>query len=354
MTQPIDLRAPPPAALDEGTLMTLGAGFVLSSLLHAAVEVRLFAALDETPRTVAALADQLSLSPRGLARLVDGLVALGLVERQPPDRVRATAAARMLAPSSPFARVLEHQHRHLYPLFFHLGDAVRSGTPQTLPWHDEAGDGGDLYHSLAQKPRELALFLEAMNGSSLGVGTLIAAQAEVAGMARLIDLGGGGGQVAIELLQAAPSLRVELVDFPAACEYATGAARVAGVGTRLRALPGDLTGTLPPLAPADAVLFSGVLGDFDAAGRRQLLARARDLLAPGGRLLVSETLFDDDRRGPLMPALLSLNMLLASRGGDNFTAGEWQAMLGEGGFGDVRVFRNGERGLRDLLIARKR
>ena len=172
-------------------------------------------------------------------------------------------------------------------------------------------------------------------------------------MSRLIDLGGGGGQVAIELLQAAPSLRVDLVDFPGACAHALAAARTAGVADRLRALPGDLLGTLPALRPADAVLFSGVLGDFDDSARQTLLSRAHTLLHADGRLLVSETLFDDDGRAPLMPALLALNMLLATTGGDNFTFAEWQSILAQGGFGDVRVFRNHERGLRDLLIARR-
>jgi hypothetical protein len=147
---------------------------------------------------------------------------------------------------------------------------------------------------------------------------------------------------------------VDLVDFPAACALATATAAGAGVGERLRALEGDLLGTLPALRPAGAVLLSGVLGDFDAAARRRLLQRARELLLPGGLLVVAETLFDDDGRGPLLPALLALNMLLATPGGDNFTAAELGAILADGGFDDARVVRNGDRGVRDLLIARVR
>jgi predicted O-methyltransferase YrrM len=338
---------------DEAALQTLSAGFVFSAVLHAAVEVQLFAALSAQPIGLDVLADRLQVAPRGLKRLLDALVPLGLVVRLDDDRWQAApVAARLLAPSSPFARILRHQHRHLYPLFFHLGDAVRAGAPQPLPWQTGA-TSADLYHSLANQPRELALFLDGMNASSRGVGALIAEQANVAAMARVIDLGGGGGQVAIELLQAAPSLRVDLVDFPGACEHAMAAARSAGVGDRLRALPGDLLGTLPALRPADAVLFSGVLGDFDEAARQTLLTRAQTFVRDSGVLLVSETLFDDDRRAPLMPALLALNMLLATEGGDNFTFAEWQAILDSGGFADVQVHRNHERGLRDLLIARR-
>ena len=82
-----------------------------------------------------------------------------------------------------------------------------SGAPQPLPWQGGPSAGGeaaaDLYHSLAARPAELALFLDAMNASSRGVGSAIAAQADAGGIGRLIDLGGGGGQVAAELLQPA-------------------------------------------------------------------------------------------------------------------------------------------------------
>ena len=352
MSSPIDWsgRGGP---IDEASLLTLSAGFVFSAVLHAAVEVELFGALGIEPIASAELAERLALAPRGLQRLLDALVPLGLVTRLDDDRWQAApVAAQLLTPSSPFARILRHQQRHLYPLFFHLGEAVRTGAPQPLPWQT-AAYRDDLYHSLANQPRELALFLDGMNASSRGVGTAIAAQAEVTSMARLIDLGGGGGQVAVELLLAAPSLRVDLVDFPGACDHALAAARTAGVADRLRAIPGDLLGTLPALRPADAVLFSGVLGDFDDNARQTLLARAQTLLRADGQLLVSETLFDDDGRAPLMPALLALNMLLATTGGDNFTFAEWQGILARGGFGDVRVVRNHERGLRDLLIARR-
>src|SRR6202012_5238887 len=107
---------------------------------------------------------------------------------------------------------------------------------------------------------------------------------------------------------------VELIDLQPACHFAVEAATAAGVGGRLRARSGYLLSERNGVAPGDAVLLSGVVGDFAAPERARILGTARRLLNKGGALLLSETLFDADRRGPLMPALLSLNMLLAARG----------------------------------------
>jgi methylase of polypeptide subunit release factors len=350
MTQPVDLRGR--IVCDEATLISLSAGFVLSSVLHAAVEVQLFDALGEEPTGVATLAARVGASRRGLEALLTALAPLGLVARAGDDAWRAVgSAASLLRSTSPFARLLVQQRRQLYPLFFHLGAAVRSGEPQPLPW--TGGRAADLYSSLAAEPEEMALFLEAMNAAGAGVGTLMARQVDSTRLERLVDLGGGGGQVAVELLRALPRLHIDLVDFPGACAYATETARAAGVAERLRAYPGDLFGALPALEPADAVLLSGVLGDFDDDRRRALLGRAATLLRPRGRLFVSETLFDDDGAGPLLPALLALNMLLSSRGGGNFTVAELTALLDGGGFMVEQVFRNGAEGLRDLVVARR-
>lgn len=65
-----------------------------------------------------------------------------------------------------------------------------------------------------------------------------------------------------------------------------------------------------------------ILHDWDLAQKRMLLAKAFDALPKDGALVVYEALIDDDRRENAFGLLMSLNMLLATKGGFDFTGAD--------------------------------
>jgi predicted O-methyltransferase YrrM len=354
---PLGLRdAPVPCS--PATLQLLTCAPLLGSVLGAALDLRLFDHLESGPLDAGELAARAGIAPEGARRILTALVALGLVEQEAGPRFRngpLAAAALTREGEDSLVPLLLHQRRHVDSLFAQLGEAVRTGQPQLQHWPfvDPARRAEDPYTELARHPDEYALLMRAMDIASRGVGHALAEQVDFTGIHRLVDLGGGGGQVATELAQAVPHLSIELVDTAPARAYAAERIARAGLSGRIRCTTGDIRLDLgASLAPADALLLSGVIGDFVAEERTRLLARAASLLRPGGLLLVSETLFLPERRGPLLPSLLSLFMLL-STGGDNFTPQELEGMLRAAGLTDIRLFFNGERGLRDLAVARR-
>src|SRR5262249_52443592 len=141
-------------------------------------------------------------------------------------------------------------------------------------------------------------------------------------------------------------------DYPQACSFADEVISAQGLSGRITTITGDFLNLPPGLELVDAVLLGGVLADWDPEQRKQLLANAKRCLRSRGRLLVSETLLDDSNDGPLLPALLSLTMLVGARG-KNFTPTEVRTMLDAAGFIDVRVITNREFGVRDLVVAQK-
>ncbi|WP_257457373.1 acetylserotonin O-methyltransferase [Archangium lipolyticum] len=347
-----------PVPCTPATLQLLSCAPILGSVLGAALDLRLFDHLAAGPLDAEALAARAGVSGVGARRLLTALVALGLVEQEAGPRFRnGPLAAAVLTTEGEDSLVpfLQHQRRHVDSLFAHLGEAVASGRPQFERWPfvDPSRRAEEAYTELSRHPDEYALLMRAMDIASRGVGRLIAEQVDFTGIHRLVDLGGGGGQVALELAQAVPHLSLELVDTPPARAYASERIARAGLTGRIRCTVADLREDLASiLEPADALLLSGVIGDFVAEERARILSRAVSLLRPGGLLLVSETLFHPERRGPLLPALLSLFMLL-STGGDNFTPEEMEGMLRAAGLSDIRLFFNGARGLRDLAVGRR-
>lgn len=353
----LDLRAEP-FPIGEGMLELMASGYLLSSVLFAAVELSIFDQLAAQPSDVETLARRIACSQDGVRRLLTVLVSFGLVCRDDDGSHRNAALASAVlvrgAPGSIADLVLHHQ-RHAFDLFARLTDGVRTGDPQLHAWRFLGGEApqADCYTELANHPAEYALLLRAMNRSSVGVGRLIARQVDLTSARTFVDLGGGGGEIAIELAGVLPHLAITIVDLPEACRFAQARVDDARLGARIRCIAADVRADLRDrLAPADAVLLSGVVSDWPKDDRAAILARAAALLSPGGRLIVSETLFNATRSGPAMAALLSLFMLLSTRG-DNFTARDMTDMLAAAGLTDVRVFRNGSLGMRDLIVARR-
>jgi hypothetical protein len=85
----------------------------------------------------------------------------------------------------------------------------------------------------------------------------------------------------------------------------------------------------------DAIFFSNVLHDWDATRRDELARRSFAALPPGGRIYLHEMLLNDDRDGPLTPALFSL-LMLGTRG-KQFSSVELGDLLTKAGFADITV-----------------
>jgi precorrin-6B methylase 2 len=330
-----------------GRIEGLATGYVPSMILFAAMELGVFDALDE-PLGISDLAARLAVTPDGLRRLCRVLGAMGLLTFD-GERVTPVAAARSaLARGGAMREVARHHQRQVMPLFMRLGRAVRTGEPQFDAWSFASPlTGRDVYAELAANPDELFAFLSAMDASSRGVGAALAPALVERGVRHLVDLGCGGGGVARELLAAMPALTIDSFDLPAVAAFASERSERAGHASRHHVAAGDLVAGVAARG-ADAVLLSAILADWSAPERAAILASAEACLRPGGWLFVSETLLDDDRSGPLGPAVLSLVMLLAMRG-DQLSGAELRAELERAGFLDVQVERKSPR---DLVIAR--
>jgi SAM-dependent methyltransferase len=342
-----------------GRIEQLTTGYTLSAVLFAAADLRLFDHLSEAPASPEELAARLGAPVTGALRLCTALTALGFLQRAPDGRFALIPGARDLLTSEgdgSLLPVILHHGRQLAPLMMRLPEAVRTARPQHAAWSFASPGAAErhCYDELAQNPAEYELFLEAMDRGSAGVGGDIARAFDLRGVARLIDLGGGSGRVARELLAAAPNLTVEMLDLPVACRLAEKKARAAGLADRFHATAADFRRPSLDLAggPADVVLLSGILADFSADDCEAILANAARLLRPGGALLVSETLLEEHRTGPLVPALLSL-LMLAAMPGDSFTLSEITALLARGGFQVERHAPPSAPGRRDLIVARR-
>jgi hypothetical protein len=87
-----------------------------------------------------------------------------------------------------------------------------------------------------------------------------------------------------------------------------------------------------PLPAADVITMGHVLHDWDLETKRILVGKAYDALPDGGALIVYESMIDDDRSQNLFGLLMSLNMLIETDGGFDYTAEDCQGWMANAGF----------------------
>ena len=80
-----------------------------------------------------------------------------------------------------------------------------------------------------------------------------------------------------------------------------------------------------------------VLHDWGLEKKRLLMSKAYEALPKGGALIVYETIIDDERRQNTFGLLMSLNMLIETREGFDYTASDCMGWMREVGFSKTRL-----------------
>ena len=151
----------------------------------------------------------------------------------------------------------------------------------------------------------------------------------------LIDIGTAQGGLPVRIAQAHPHLTGGGFDLPAVEPLFTRYVAAHGLADRLRFHPGDFL--RDPLPTADVLVMGHILHDWDLEEKQQLLAKAYEALPAGGALIVYDMLIDDERRQNAIGLLMSLNMLIETPGGFDYTGADCVGWMRQAGFREARV-----------------
>src|SRR5262249_32201146 len=195
--------------------------------------------------------------------------------------------------------------------------------------------GGALFDTRNNGPGRLEQFLSAMTGLSLGIAHAMAVKFPWAQYRSFVDVGAAQGGLPVVLAQAHEHLTGVGADLPVVGPIFQRYVASHGLQDRLRFAALDFF--RQPLPQADVVIMGHILHDWDLPTKRTLVANAYDALPAGGALLVFEALIDDERRGNAFGLLMSLNMLIETRGGFDYTGADCAAWMREAGFREARA-----------------
>jgi hypothetical protein len=347
------LRLVAPAAVEENLpspvpLMALSTAFWAFKTLAAAHELGLFDRLaGGRSMTASDLAFALRIAPRPAEMLLTGCASLGLLDKSDGRYHNAPISETYIVRGKPhyFGGWIEMADKRLYAGWGKLADALRGNRPTT--WdpnvQDSLFDGED--------PKMLALFWEAMHSLSTMTARALGQAFDLGRYRRLLDIGGGSGAFDIEICRQYGDLRAAVFDLPHVAAIAKEKIDSAGFNDRIATIGGSFFGAFPE--GYDLHLFSMIMHDWDEAKNKALLRRSYESLAPGGAVVISELLVNDDKTGPAPAALMSLNMLIETEG-RNYTPAEYGAWLARAGFVDIQTVWFDAPGANGAVIGHKR
>ena len=297
-----------------------------------AVELGVFTELAKGPLDSETLKTRLNLHRRSALDFFDALVSLGMLKRE-KGLYRNTAETNLFLDRRKASYIggwPEMFNERLYGFWGSLTEGLRTGRPQ-----NEIKGGQDLFSALYGDQKKLAIFLHAMTGLSIGSGKAIARKFAWNEFETFYDIGAAEGGVPVQVALQNKHLNGGGFDLPAVKPIFEKYVRSFRLENRLRFISGNFM--TDPLPKADVLIMGHILHDWNADEKMQLLKKAYNALPKGGALIVYELIIDDERRMNTPGLLMSLNMLIETQGGFDYTGKECMRWMREVGFKKAEV-----------------
>ena len=311
-------------------ILEVSYAFWKTKVLLTAVELDIFTLLAEGPLDLHALVAWLELNGRGAGDFFDALVALEFLHRTSDGRYsNAGDVEHYLDARKPsyIGGLLKHLNTRHYQNWSLLTQALRTGAPQSGAL--AAGSYPGLYaDSTAQE-----IFLNGMTAGSLLAAQALAATFPWHRYRTMVDVGTAQGCVPVQIARAHPHLTGGGFDLPQVEPAFSKYVREHGLDRRLRFFSGDFF--VDPLPEADVLVMGRILHNWDLPTRQVLLRKAFDALPRAGALIVYDPMIE--RAAGAHALLSSLNMLLETPGGSEYTAAECSNWMHRAGFRELRT-----------------
>jgi 2,7-dihydroxy-5-methyl-1-naphthoate 7-O-methyltransferase len=274
------------------------------------------------------LAQRCSADAGALGRVLRYLAARGVFEEPEPGIFTLTPTGRLLEDRMGVRAWLDQdgfggRMDRAWPA---LLETVRTGKPGYADVF-----GLPLWEDLEANPRISQSFNDLMAAQSEDLWPDLAGSYNWSTVREVVDVGGGTGTLLVLLARAHPHLRGTVLDLPATARAAAERFAREGLADRCRSLAGSMFDPLPP--GADVYLLSMVIGDWEDGKAAAILQRCAEAAGSGGRVLVMESLLENDAASS---SAMDLLMLVLTDGGRSRTIEQFREILGAAGLELVR------------------
>lgn len=323
--------------INPSKIMQIGMGFWASKTLLSAVNMGLFTHLASGELSGQDIRNKLGLHERGLYDFLDTLVALGFLER---SGLKESASYTNTADTDLFldknkpsyvGGMLEMANNRLYGFWNSLEEGLKTGNPQ----NEIKEEGEGLFEKLYADEGRLREFLKAMGGIQMGNFMMLSQAFDFTNYTTHCDLGGAGGYLAAQIAINNEHMNCISFDLPQVEPIAKENIGKMGLSDRVSVQSGDfLQGEIPRV---DVITMGNILHDWGTEDKKMLIRKSYDALPEGGALIVIENIIDDNRSENAFGLMMSLNMLIETTEGYDFSGADFTEWATEIGFSQTSV-----------------
>jgi hypothetical protein len=327
--------SPPVPASSVTAAMSILSHISLSPILGRLIRARVPDLLDGGALEGAELASRAGLHPLSTVRAMRALTAFGVFREVSPSTFVNTEVSELFrdAPGGLRNYALFATSEQFVRSCAALGRSLETGQPA----HDYAL-GQSVWEYMRDHPEDNAAFNRGLAEIRKDEQSAIATAYDWTGVTSVVDVGAGAGSLVASIVSAHPGVRGILFDRPDVLPDADHLLKARGVRERCELVGGSFFE--PMTVRGDVWILSQVLHDWPDAECRAILARCRERMEPGDRLLVVEMVTI-----PGLPdvAIAILDIAMMTFGGEarQRTEEEYNELFAATGFGPGRVVETG-------------
>lgn len=318
----------------------------VTAVIYVAARLGLAELLRDGPLSVKELAEATGADEQALDRLLIALSTIGICTLAGEDRYSLTEMGAGLdgTAEQSFKAWAVFEGQVLSNRWNGMLDSIMTG--KTAAQLQGVSNSFDL---MARTPETVSIFNAAMVDVTRFVTPNILRAYDFGGIAHLMDVGGGSGELIGAIAKQYPHIQGTVFDLPRCAESALNHFERVGVRDRTEFLPGDFFQTVP--SGADSIIMKSIIHDWNDERSMVILENCRRALPGNGTLLLVERMMpefpsvSDEHREQ---AMSDLNMLRGP-GGLERTEKKYRSLLSEGGFQTLAIH---PAGLFSLLEAR--
>jgi hypothetical protein len=330
-------------------------GFQVSKTLMTAVELEVFTKLAGKSVNMKQLQEILEMEGRPAEVFSIALVSLGLLSKDKREKVNEITRGQneyyyantdladtflIKGKSGYMGDIISMIDKRLYKSWDKLSYSLKANKPIA---QEEGGDAESIFNeakSSNQSAEQIEKFTHGMYGLSVGPAMALANAFDFSKYKRMMDIGGGSGVYAIQVVKEYSNMSATVLDLKPVCTVADEYIELFDLKNRIQTKALDFFNEELP-TDCDVAFLSHIIHDYSKDKGKSLFEKiynalpSGDNVDDGGAIIISEWLLNDEKTGPIPSALMGLNMMVETSGGRNYSFAEISEILTEIGFKNI-------------------